>query len=288
MTPGSSHSTVTESVETYGGVRTRQLSVAGEGPAIVLVHGTYDRADTWRGVLERLAELGRRAVAVDLPPVHERRFGESVLPGLDAYVAAVVRANAGTEGVVLCGNSLGAGLALRAALNPGLPILAAVSFDVPGFGYSRLITVTMGSFGPPESLLSKIRVPAIVFRSRLAVALVQRVLYGRGRPNSPDDAMHFLEFFARTRPVGRLIASARALLREFDAGYPDGELPPTLIVHGRRDKLIPPSAAHRAQCRFPSAAVRILPGVGHCPQLDVPDAVARMILDCDPGTRRTA
>ncbi|MGY0499433.1 alpha/beta fold hydrolase [Nocardia sp. FBN12] len=255
---------------------------------IVLLHGTYDRADTWRGVLERLAEVGRRAVAVDLPPLHVRRTGELVLPRLDAFVAALVRAQAGAEGVVLGGNSLGAGLTLRAALNPELPVLAAVPCDVPGFGYRPLATFTVGRFGPPEPLLAAIRVPAAMFRSRAAVAVGNRFLYGRDRPNSAEDVAHFLEFFAQTRPIGRLIASGRALLREFDAGYPDGELPPTLLVHGSRDKLIPPSAAHRAQRRFPSAMVRILPGVGHCPQLDVPNAVARMILDCDPGTRRTA
>lgn len=287
MAPGS-HNPVTESVETYSGVRTRQLSVAGEGPAIVLLHGIYDRADTWRGVLERLAAAGRRAVAVDLPPVHVRRTGESVLPGLDAFVAALVHAQAGTEGVVLSGNSMGAGLTLRAALNPELPVLAAVPCDVPGFGYRALATCTVGRFGPPEPLLAAIRVPPAMFRGRAAVAVGNHLLYTRDRQNSAEDVAHFLAFFAQTRPIGRLIAGARALLREFDAGYPDGELPPTLLVHGSRDKLIPPSAAHRAQRRFPSARVRILPGVGHCPQADVPDAVARMILDSDRGVRRTA
>ncbi|MFC9471736.1 alpha/beta fold hydrolase [Nocardia sp. NPDC056952] len=287
MTPGSSHSTVTESVETYGGVRTRQLSVAGDGPAIVLLHGIYDRADTWRGVLEHLAASRRRAVAVDLPPVHVRRIGEPVLPRLDAYVGALVRAHAGTEGVVLCGNSMGAGLTLRAALNPELAVLMAVACDAPGFGYRPLTTFTVGRFGPPESLLSAIRVPAAVFRTRSAVAVADRVLYMRDRPSSAENVAHFLELFARTRPIGQLIAGGRALLREFDAGYPDGELPPTLIVHGSKDKLIPPAAAHRAQRRFPSARVRILPGVGHCPQVDVPSAVARMILG-EHGTRRIA
>ncbi|MFD4406858.1 alpha/beta fold hydrolase [Nocardia sp. NPDC058499] len=255
---------------------------------MVLLHGIYDRADTWRRVLERLAEAGRRAVAVDLPPVNGRRTGEPILPLLDAYVAALVRAHAGTEGVVLGGNSMGAGLALRAALNPQLPVRASVPCDAPGFGYRPLVTVTVGRYGPPESLLARIRVPAAVFRGRGAVAVANRVLYVRDRPNSAEDVTRFLELFARTRPIGSLIACGRALLREFDAGYPAGALPPTLIVHGGRDTLIPPSAAIRARHRFPSARVRILPEVGHCPQVDAPDAVAAMLLDCELGHREIA
>ncbi|MGB3332425.1 MAG: alpha/beta fold hydrolase, partial [Mycobacterium sp.] len=51
----------------FDGVGTRMLSVPGDGTPVVLLHGYGDSADTWRGVLTRLAAAGRRAVAVDLP-----------------------------------------------------------------------------------------------------------------------------------------------------------------------------------------------------------------------------
>ncbi|MGY2061897.1 alpha/beta fold hydrolase, partial [Nocardia gipuzkoensis] len=68
-------------------------------------------------------------------------------------------------------------------------------------------------------------------------------------------------------------------LREFDAGYPPGQpAAPVLFVHGRHDRLIAHTAALRAGQRYPGARVRILPGSGHCPQLDDPDTTAALIL----------
>src|ERR671931_31971 len=50
-----------------GGVATRALELEGDGPGLILLHGWGDSADTWRPLLARLARLGRRAIAVDLP-----------------------------------------------------------------------------------------------------------------------------------------------------------------------------------------------------------------------------
>jgi len=104
----------------YAGFGTRELAVAGNGPTILLVHGFGDAADGWRLVLDLLQDAGQAAVAVDLPgfgqadPLDE---GE-LLPQLDAFVAAAIRAYGGTEGVVVVGNSLGGAAAARARSRP--------------------------------------------------------------------------------------------------------------------------------------------------------------------------
>ncbi|MCM6776227.1 alpha/beta hydrolase [Nocardia sp. CDC159] len=274
----SRHSVVTETIEIHAGTSIRQLSVEGSGPVFVLLHGVYDRADTWLGVLERLAAAGRRAVAIDLPAVHLLPRGEPILPRLDDIVAAVIRAQ-GPQGVVLSGNSMGAGLTLRAAADPELPVRAAVPLSVPGFGYRPVITTAIGRYGPGEVVLSGVRLPARVFRGRLADPAVRYLLYTRGSDIDPDNVRSFLTLCGDTRPIGRLLAGGRTLLREFDAGYPEGPLPPTLIVHGRHDKLIPHRAAYRAQRRFPSARVLILPASAHCPQVDDPATITRILLE---------
>lgn len=278
MGPQKSHA-ITEEFQDYDGVRTRQLVCDGSGPVIVLLHGVFDRADTWRDVLAELAASGRRAVAVCIPPIHPRRVGEPILPRLDCFVAAVVRAHADGAGVILAGNSMGAGLAVRAASDPDLPVRAAVALDVPGFGYQRLIRYSVGPMAPSEALLSVLRVPRVVFMVPFVARLGARFLYYRGRRTEIDDARYFLDLFAAAPRVGVLAAAGRALLREFDAGYPPGNTAPLLFVHGRDDRLIPVGASIRAGVRYPSAQVRILENSGHCPQLDEPAVVATVITE---------
>ncbi len=52
---------------------------------------------------------------------------------------------------------------------------------------------------------------------------------------------------------------------------------PVLLLHGERDRLVPASAARAAADAHPSWSVRILPGVGHVPQLEAPGPCAEQI-----------
>lgn len=69
------------------------------------------------------------------------------------------------------------------------------------------------------------------------------------------------------------------MLREMDGGFATGEVPPMLVVHGRRDIMIPPSASVRLHRQFPGSELRILDHCGHCPQLDDPTLIAELITD---------
>ncbi|MEV6071406.1 alpha/beta hydrolase [Nocardia sp. NPDC052001] len=277
-----------ERTRTYDGARTTELYCEGTGPAIVLLHGVFDRAQTWRLVLDRFAAAGRRAIAVNLPPIHHRRVGEPILPRLDSFVAAVIEAHAGTEGVVLVGNSMGAGLTLRAALNPALPVQVAVPVDIPGFGYRSLISASVGPYGPPESVLAGMRLPRSAFRTRVALRAAERTVYFRGRGVDTMDARHFLDFLRGAERLGDVLAAGRALLAEFDAGFPPGDPSPLLFVHGRDDRLIPFTAAYRACAHYRGSQVRILESSGHCPQLDQPRALTELILDFESRVSHAA
>jgi pimeloyl-ACP methyl ester carboxylesterase len=54
---------------------------------------------------------------------------------------------------------------------------------------------------------------------------------------------------------------------------------PTLIVHGGRDRLVPVAAGREMHTRIPHSRLVILPLAGHCPQLDAPEAIARLALE---------
>ena len=50
---------------------------------------------------------------------------------------------------------------------------------------------------------------------------------------------------------------------------------PTLLVYGRKDKLVDPAAAHRATTAFPVAHVMVIPDSGHVAQMEHPELVDR-------------
>jgi pimeloyl-ACP methyl ester carboxylesterase len=85
----------------------------------------------------------------------------------------------------------------------------------------------------------------------------------RERRGDPDAAAAFIE-------------GARSVLRLLRLGGPyrtalDRVRCPVLVVHGDRDRFVPPAFA-RAACRaHPEWALRMLGGIGHVPQLEAPD-----------------
>jgi pimeloyl-ACP methyl ester carboxylesterase len=104
-------------------------------PALVLVHGLGDEADTWRHVIPLFGEAGYRVLAPDLPG-----FGRSPFvrrSGLTAHRDAVrelagavseFSAERAGPGVVLVGSSMGAAVACAAVL-AGFPAKALVLLD---------------------------------------------------------------------------------------------------------------------------------------------------------------
>jgi pimeloyl-ACP methyl ester carboxylesterase len=103
-----------------------ESGAAGNKPAVVLVHGLGDEADTWRYVFQPLAAAGYRVIAPDLPG-----FGRSIWKGrisIRRHIAAVIRllrlpGLAGKSGIaspenpaVLAGSSLGAAICELAAI----------------------------------------------------------------------------------------------------------------------------------------------------------------------------
>jgi pimeloyl-ACP methyl ester carboxylesterase len=54
------------------------------------------------------------------------------------------------------------------------------------------------------------------------------------------------------------------------------------VIHGRVDRLVPVSWAGAALDRRPDWRGRLLPGVGHIPQMEVPDRWVREVADWIP------
>jgi pimeloyl-ACP methyl ester carboxylesterase len=264
---------------TYGGYRTWTLSVQGHGPRIVLMHGYSDCANTWDGVLDELARIGRAAVAVDLPG-----FGLAdglrpgpVLPQLDAFVAELVGDHAVRGPVLLVGNSLGGTLTVRAAVN-GAPVLGAVTIGDPSAGPWRLRTWAGRRRTPLVLRVGRaIGLPTPIFRRLAAIALA-RVVYADRRAADPTVTARFVDFMIGRGGTRWLARDASALAREIVGGH--GSVvssAPLLIVHGVKDRIVPVAGSKALHARVAGSELHVAPSWGHCPQLDDPRGMAELL-----------
>jgi pimeloyl-ACP methyl ester carboxylesterase len=269
---------ITESPVTVGEVRTRMLSVAGIGTPVVLLHGYADSADTWRGVLTRLEAMGRSAFAVDLPGFGraDRRRPGPMVPQFDSFADALLDESGPA---ILVGNSLGAATAVRAATRNPDQVAALVALDDPLNARHWLARIARSRDLPVRfwAGLGRIPVPRNTVRW-ITTQSLRRVLYGSPRAVDPAVLAFWTNTYASQAEVASLGRYAFQYARETAGGHRDIRVEcPTVVVHGARDRIIPVHASHILHQQIPGSELVVLPRSGHCPQLDDPDAVARLV-----------
>lgn len=261
-------------------------------PALVCVHGLGGSHANWHDLAPLLART-HRVHALDLAG-HGRtpRAGRSSSVRanralLDAFIDEVV------EGpVVLVGNSMGGAICLlEAAAAPekvaGLvligPALPRTRREVPDRALARQVALCavpglaeralvrrrerLGAQGMVEETLALTtadvtRVSAGM--KQLAVDLLE------SRASGPDHEAAFLE---AARSLGVLVARASAY-RETIASISA----PALVLQGELDRLVAPAGVRQLAALQPGWQVELLEGVGHVPQIEVPERTAALVL----------
>ena len=244
------------------------LERPGDGAPVVLIHGFGGDKETW---LLMAPWLRRRPMLVlDLPghgrssPIGRSRatpaaMGAAVVASLDA--CGIARAH-------LVGNSMGGGIALWVAHHHPARVasLALVASVAPELAESELTR----ALARGENLL----IPGADDADRFMRMVVEKP------PRVPR---------AVQRYVAARRAAARAQLEEMFRGWveagPAAGLPrdlgaigqPTLIVHGRQDRIIAVDTARKVAAAVPHSRLRVLDGIGHVPQLEAPRVVASLL-----------
>lgn len=110
-------------------------------------------------------------------------------------------------------------------------------------------------------------------------AAARQMLYADPRAADAAVLHRFAEFFWRQGGHGWLARNARVLGREVAGGCHDFAKVtcPVLVVHGARDRIIPVAAARVLHQELPGSHLVIRPNWGHCPQLDDPGGLARLV-----------
>ena len=252
--------------------------VTGAGPhTIVLLHGFSDNLQTWRRVVPALA-VEHRVVAIDLPGhgATTRRFQAPLLNGYAAVVLEVLDGLGIDEPVSVIGNSMGA--AVSAVLAAGHPerVDSLVLIGMPGVTGVPLTWRAAAS--RPASIAMRTALRPVPFEQ------LQRGfgwIYARAATPSagildPSTLYNYGASYADRARLFGLSEIARALLTELRVIKLGRLLPrlrvPTLQVWGRHDRLVPPRRVTQSEGAI------VLPGCGHCPQLDAPDQLLETIL----------
>jgi pimeloyl-ACP methyl ester carboxylesterase len=251
-----------------------------DGPAIVLLHGSNSSLHTWQPIVERLG-AGYRIVTLDLPghgltgATPDKDYGaEGMMAAVD-----VVAADLGLDHFILGGNSMGGWVAWRYALARPGRVDALLLIDAAG------MPLRAGEKAPPSNV--GFRILQYPFGRWLATqitprALVEQSLRGSVENQSiVDDAMIDRYWELLRFPGNREATVLRARMdREPAMAARIGAIrAPTLILFGDRDRLINPSAAKTFHERIAGSEVVILPGIGHLPMEEAPDATAAAIAD---------
>jgi pimeloyl-ACP methyl ester carboxylesterase len=109
------------------------------------------------------------------------------------------------------------------------------------------------------------------------------VLYGPGLRVDPEVIVQWQNTTASMADVARLGRYALQYAYETRTGHAGIEVRcPTVVVHGRRDRIIPVHSSRVLHQQIPGSDFVVLPRSGHCPQLDDPDEVVRLILHAAP------
>jgi pimeloyl-ACP methyl ester carboxylesterase len=268
---------------TLAGYETRALELEGDGPPLLLLHGWADSADTWRLILDQLARLERRALAVDLPG-----FGTAdplqdgaVLPQLDRFVDAALAELAPDGDAIVAGNSLGGCAALRAAERNELEGIVPVA--PAGLDMARWFALVERDPLVRSLLASPLPLPSAAVRRTVAEAY-RRLAFRH--PGTIDQRVvaAFASHLANKEAARRVLATGRRLLPELRDPFELERIDcPVLLIWGEHDLLVFQTGAERVLEAAPSARLELIDDCGHCPQIECPERLTGLLADF-PGT----
>lgn len=230
---------------------------AGEGPALVMIHGVADQAGTWFAVAPKLA-TSHHVFLVDLPGHGESGPSSGPLPmttvlgGLESWLSAQVIAE-GQEPPVLGGNSMGAWLALLVAHRHSAWV-------------SRVVAVNGGPlhFVPPDGL-------NLMPKTRDEARAVMATLRDPSSPVTPDLVLDDLVRRVPGGEVARMFEANDDLESYLLADATLVEIKtPVDLVWGASDRYLGAEYPQRLVSGLPNARLTLLETCGHLPQAECP------------------
>jgi len=242
------------------------FTTLGSGPTVMLLHDADGGHLTFAPQVEALAASGFRAVAWDMPG-----YGRSAPIGSYSFKALAERCIALLEALQvdsasLVGHGMGGMVAVEVALRrPDLVrrlVLCGALPVWPAEATEPLLAPRLAALDAGQSMaqIADWLVPQLAGPDALPEGLqLARHAMGEVHPSTYRRALEALTGFDRRSALASLHL-------------------PTLAIAGEHDRIAPPEAAG-GWALIPGAEGARLPGVGHWPQLEAPEAFDALLLD---------
>ena len=271
-------------VVTVEGRRT-VVATAGRGsdPVLILVHGFGGSTFGWRHVMEPLAATGWYVVALDLPGfgLAEKGWGQSYEHESQAGFVLSVMDQMNIQDAVIAGHSMGGNVvSWVAALAPErVRGLALIDAAIVSPSITRNTAAATALSLPPLR-----RATRILIRSAFTEATFGELLGSAFAVKSAATPETIRGYAAASR-LPEWDAALLGIIRDASANAlpssigeivdrPDAPIP-TLILWGADDSWVPLSAGESLRDALPAARYVVLPGLGHVPFEEDPEAFTR-------------
>ncbi|MGW2340448.1 alpha/beta fold hydrolase [Streptomyces sp. NPDC001661] len=259
----------------------RAYRIAGEGPAVLLIHGVGASCAHWEDCIDTLARR-HTVIAPDL-----LGHGHSAKPRADYSVAAYANGLRdllgvlGIDRVTLVGHSFGGGVAMQFA------------YQFPE-RVDRLVLISTGGVGPQVTpILRAATLPGAGLAlgllkaagARLPVTAAVRALQflDTGLGVDAPDLVNVIDALpdqnsreAFTRTLRAVVDWRGQVVTMLDRCYLARGVP-TLLVWGDRDSVLPVAHAYTAHEAMPGSRLEIFAGAGHFPHHTEPVRFVRLL-----------
>jgi magnesium chelatase accessory protein len=259
-----------------GGLRWH-VQLAGDGPGMLLVHGTAASTHSWRDLMPILAQR-YRVLAVDLPGhgfTDRAAKAQISIAGMSGMLTMLLRELKFVPQFVV-GHSAGAVVLCRMALDDAIRPSVIVSINGAFLPIGGMLGTLFSPFA--KLLASSAFMPKLLASHVSKASNVARVLAGTGSHLSDEGVAYYTHLVSDPQHLaGALDMMSQWDLDAFAREMPRLKVPLALLVAGN-DQAVPPRQAMLIKQRVATATLEALPGLGHLAHEERPELVAERIV----------
>lgn len=263
------------------------VQVMGEGPAIVLLHGTGAATHSWAGLAPLLAEH----FTVVMPDLPGQGFTELAPPqqcslnGMAKAVAALLF-ELEVEPYLLVGHSAGAAVAASLCLRGSCAPEAVISINGAMLPFGRMAAPV---FSRAAQVLARLPAfPQIIALHALPSKPVLRMLRQTGS-SVPEEVVGW---YRQVVGSPRHVAGTLRMMANWDLPQLEQNLdrlePALYLLVCEQDQVVSPAQGRELARRMPAAHLELLPGLGHLGHEEDPRRFADRILRIAGGAGAAA
>ena len=265
------------------GIRWRYLH-AGNGPALLLLHGFTAYSFSWRFVVQGLAQH-YSVYAVDLPNCgfsqHSAALPSTLVSDAEHLLSFID--HFGIEQCDVLGTSRGGGLAIVfAGLLAERGLLHRIRKLVLSAPISPWMRFGLGRVRFLRTRAGRIYVVHLVPRFPFLLREFFIKLYANPAAIPPDSFAGYRAGLAPQGSFEHLWNIARSWmndLKQIESALPLVESVPALLLWGNLDRAVAPDSMHELHRRWKNSAEYLMQPVGHMPYEEVPEEFNRIVLD---------